>query len=332
MVVVNFDVVMVNPLLSTSYGPASFLQGKAAALFVVLAGIGFGLANKQASWQKTLKTTSKRFLFLLLIGLLNSLIFQADIIHFYAFYFLISVPLLLLNNKCLVMIIIGLVAVAVVMIFVFDFDQGWHWETYHYLDFWTWNGFFRNLLFNGWHPVIPWLGFLLLGILLSRTNLQNQSIQLKMAFIGVLTFLFIERLSDAMIQLQGVSDAVLALLISTSPVPPMPLYMVSAGGLAVAIVGLCLLLERMLKRLRLLDLLTAAGKQTLTWYLAHIILGMGFLAATNRIANQTHQQALISAICFCLTLTVLAYIWSHYFKRGPLEALMRKLTDKESTQ
>ena len=32
-------------------------------------------------------------------------------------------------------------------------------------------GFARNLFFNGWHPVLPWLSFLLFGMVLGRLEL-----------------------------------------------------------------------------------------------------------------------------------------------------------------
>ena len=57
------------------------------------------------------------------------------------------------------------------MILLLDYNQGWNWESLTYSDFWTPAGFVRNLFFNGWHPVFPWVGFLFYGIMLSRMSL-----------------------------------------------------------------------------------------------------------------------------------------------------------------
>ena len=88
MVVVNFKIAKGaeggTGLLHLLTSP---LEGRAAATFVVLAGIGLGLAGLKGLDQ-TIAVTIKRALFLLVIGLLNTTIFDADILHYYAFYFL----------------------------------------------------------------------------------------------------------------------------------------------------------------------------------------------------------------------------------------------------
>lgn len=93
MVIVNFNVVMVT--VGDDTGPfsavAELLQGRAAATFVVLAGVGLGLNAMRHDWNQTLATTLKRAAFLLIVGFLNLLVFDADIIHYYTFYFLFGV-------------------------------------------------------------------------------------------------------------------------------------------------------------------------------------------------------------------------------------------------
>jgi uncharacterized membrane protein YeiB len=326
MIVVNFDVVMVKPLLAEPTGFASLLQGRAAALFVVLAGIGFGLAAQHKSWQQTFRLTSKRFIFLLLLGLLNALIFQADIIHYYAFYFLVAVFLLPLSNRLLIISMIAIVIISFIMLLTLNYDQGWDWHNYHYQDFWTVTGFIRNLFFNGWHPIFPWLVFLLMGIIISRLKLHAKRLQIQMLVIGLLLFSGITLLSQYLIKAVSNIDAEAAILFATTPIPPTPLYLLAAGGLAVTTIAFCLLIETKLTALKILALVTPAGKQTLTGYIAHIILGMGLLEGMDKLANQTPNQALFAAFVFITVLTVTAYLWSKKFKRGPLETLMRQLT------
>ena len=149
MVIVNFKIAMG----AESDGGylsliTSALEGRAAATFVVLAGIGLGLSGLKGVTQ-TISVTLKRSMFLLVLGLLNMLIFDADILHYYAFYFFFGVLLLPLGNRALIAVILGLNLAFVAMILAFDFDAGWNWEEYTYSGFWEPTGFVRNLFFNG---------------------------------------------------------------------------------------------------------------------------------------------------------------------------------------
>ena len=46
-------------------------------------------------------------------------------------------------------------------------------------------GSLETYFFNGFHPVFPWLGFLLLGIVLSRTSLKDRHVQIKLITWGL---------------------------------------------------------------------------------------------------------------------------------------------------
>lgn len=325
MVIVNFKIAMgaeggsgVLNLLTTA------LEGRAAATFVVLAGIGLGLAGLKGLDQ-TVSVTIKRALFLLVIGLLNVTIFDADILHYYAFYFLFGVFLLPLGTRTLFGVLVGLNIAFMAMILTLNYDAGWNWDDYTYTGFWTPLGFVRNLFFNGWHPVIPWLGFLLFGIILSRLSLGERATQWKLVLGGIIAFVVAEGVSAWLMARLGSIDPELAVLASTGPVPPMPLYTLAGLGAACVVVGGCLLVSDRLKAMGVLRLLTPAGRQTLTLYIAHILVGMGTLEALGKLGGQTVAQAVGASLLFCFAATVYALIWARQFKRGPIEAMMRKL-------
>jgi len=321
MVVVNFSIVM-----GAEEGQgalaylASALQGRAAASFVVLAGIGLGLASLKRMGQ-TITVTLKRALFLLVIGLLNMTVFDADILHYYAFYFLFGAMLLPLGNRALIAAILGLNLAFVIMILVLDYDLGWNWEDYSYSGFWTPAGFVRNLFFNGWHPVIPWLSFLLFGVILSRTPLAERAIQIRLIIGGALALIAAEALSGWLSTL----DPTLVDLITTQPIPPMPLYVLAGIGAASLLIGICLLIAPALQRLGILQMLVPAGRQTLTLYIAHILIGMGTLEALGMIGGQSFNQAIAASMIFVLASALYAWLWAKRFPRGPVEAVMRKL-------
>lgn len=325
MVIVNFKIAM------GAEGGEGFLslmtaalEGRAAATFVVLAGIGLGLAGLKRLDQ-TISVTIKRALFLLAIGLLNMTIFSADILHYYAFYFLFGVLLLPLRNRTLFGVLVGLNIAFAIMILTLNYSAGWNWEDYTYAGFWTPAGFLRNLFFNGWHPVIPWLGFLLFGIILSRISLADRATQWKLIFGGVIAFATAEGLSAILSAMLIPIAPELAELATTKPIPPMPLYTLAGLGASSVLVGVCLLVSDRLKAMGVLRLLVPAGRQTLTLYIAHILIGMGSLEALNLLGGQTVEIAVWASAIFCLAATIYAFIWARWFNRGPAEALMRKL-------
>ena len=163
MVLVNFDIAMSYGVQSNEGFFKEFigqLQGRASATFVVLAGIGLGLSSFKKESQ-TVNTIVKRSIFLLILGLLNMTIFEGDILHYYAFYFLFGIFLLPFSNRVLISVI-GILNIGFFgMVLFIDYESGWNFEELTYSGFWTIDGFIRNLFFNGFHPVFPWLGFFL---------------------------------------------------------------------------------------------------------------------------------------------------------------------------
>lgn len=328
MICVNFNVVMTHGAVTAGSGfvLAELFQGRAAALFVVLAGIGLGLSTARYTLQANWRSTLKRAAFLLIIGLLNAIIFEPDIIHYYAFYFVFGLLFLRAPNWLLWSAIFGLICSFVLMVILLDYDAGWNWETYTYSGFWSFDGFIRNLFFNGWHPVIPWLSFFLLGLWLSRLPLKNRRLQIRMFVWGCVSFLVFMAISKGLLHISRNWEDDAYLLFGTSPVPPMPLYLLSGGSCAVAITGGCLLIENKLRETGILPYLTAPGRHTLTLYMAHIYVGMGTLEAAGLLGLQTARTALIASLIFCAAAILFSNLWAKKYKRGPLEALMRKLT------
>jgi len=333
MVIVNFSVVM-----GATPGPdgwanilSSSLEGRAAASFVVLAGIGLGLAAERTGFTSTRLATMKRAAFLLVVGLLNMLIFDADIIHYYAVYFLFGMACLRFTDTQLWVTIGALIAGFFVLVLVLDFDQGWQWETYTYTDFWTPQGFIRNLFFNGWHPVVPWLAFLLFGIFLARRPLSERRTQLWLVVVGSAAIVSAHIVSAWLTSaLPSYDGETLTILYSVKPVPPMPLYMIAGMGAAALLIGLCLLLVGVLKNGFLLRVFTAPGHQTLTLYIAHIFVGMGTLEMLGFLADQysgtmSMTHSVVAALLFIVAAVLYANIWAAFFKRGPVEWIMRKV-------
>lgn len=324
MVFVNFRIVL-GGYEGTPWMLAmvSSLEGRAASLFVVLAGIGLGWTSRRS----TRGVVIKRGLFLLVVGLLNSLIFSGDILHFYGVWFVLGAFVMRWRTPALLGLAAAVVVAAAVMIPTLDYEAGWQWETLTYTDFWTAEGMVRHLFFNGWHPVFPWFAFLLVGLVLSRLDLGRRRTQVLLLVVGASVSATAQIVSHQLVS--HYSEAwsrheLASALFGTASIPPMPLYVLAAGGSAVAVLGACLVLADVVPMLA--SLLAPAGRQTLSLYLGHIVVGMGGMWLLGMEGSQSVDGAVLATVIFCLLGTVAAWLWGRRFAKGPIEACMRRLT------
>lgn len=332
MVIVNFSLAMGADAVSDPGLLADIehgLQGRAAATFVTLAGLGLGLAARRKGHGPTLSVTLRRAAFLLAAGLINVLIFPADILHYYGVYFALAGLLLAWSRAGLIALILAVTAGAVLLMLRFDYMAGWDWQSFDYADFWTPLGFARNLFFNGFHPVFPWFGFFLFGLLLSRLDLAQPLAATMLVITGALAMLLAELISGALITWLAPTHPDLAFLATSQPIPPMPLFVLAGMGAASLTIGLCLHLGRARRLDAVLALLRRTGRMTLTLYIAHIVLGMGALEGLGLLhapgRGQSFAMVFLACLAFCTLAVFFAALWSRRFDRGPAEMLMRRL-------
>ncbi len=318
MVLVNFRIAAeVAPGSDWASVLIDSLEGRAAALFVVLAGIGIGLSRISAG------VLLRRAAFLFVIGLVNMTIFDADILHFYALYFVVGALFLTTSERVLWLGALGIVVLSVIANMVFDYDQGWDWDALTYTDLWTLPGFLRNALFNGWHPVLPWAAFLLIGMAIGRLKLHTLCIQHRLIMWGFGAAVL------ALFPQMMTSDPELTAYLGTESIPPGPFYIMAGTGTACVVIGLLLKLWPLIERGGIAQLLTAPGRQSLTLYMAHILIGMGLLDELGLLdGSLSAPQIALYALLFCALSSVFAVLWSRKFKRGPLEALMRSIVQR----
>ncbi|MBN4957025.1 DUF1624 domain-containing protein [Stenotrophomonas maltophilia] len=321
MVLVNFRLAMAVPAEGQGWLAGFFhlLEGKASATFVTLAGLGLVLATQRLGWMPAGAQTWRRALFLLVLGLLNLTLFPADILHYYAVYFALAVLWLRASSGVLLASIAGLAAGSFWALLHWNYSQGWNWQTLEYAGLWQWPGAARNLLFNGFHPLLPWMCFFLLGMLLARLPLSQARVQRALLLAGLL--------------LIGAGQAVQHLAqgtpwqpwLGTQPMPPGPAYVLTSAGAACSAIAACLWISRRYPG-DWLEPLTAAGRMTLTLYVGHILLGMGTLEWLGLLdGSASLPTVLLWALLFLMLATGAAWLWSWRFTRGPLEAVMRRV-------
>jgi len=336
MVLVNYKIAMTAEegsqwLISL----VSLLEGRAAALFVVLAGVGVSLMFRRAlATQDPLlmsqkrKELFKRALLLIAVGLAYSPIWPADILHFYGFYMLVALIVIQLANRWLWWFSVALLLEFVVLLLVFDYETGWDFTTLEYLDFWQWQGMIRHIFFNGFHPVAPWAAFLIMGLWLGRQDLTSQGFRNKLLVMSISVVVVIEGLSLLAVRWslsafpEVPADELVALL-GTKPMPPMPQYIISGTASAFAMIALMLtLVERAGDWIKPL---VYTGQLSLTLYVAHVLIGMGTLEAVGRLYNQSIDFSVLSALVFFICGLFFAWGWRLKFSQGPLEWVFRKI-------
>lgn len=334
MIIVNFKVVLGakgNPELKAF---ASIFNGKAAALFVVLAGVGLALMTKSAlknKQEKKLKLIKrkivKRAIFLFVVGLSYIYIWPADILHFYGVYMLVVLFLLKARQRILLLSSVALIAVYPLILFFVPYETAWDFENLTYLDFWSVNGFFRNLFVNGFHPVLPWTSFMLFGYWLGQQDLQDQQLVRRFLFLGGATFLIIQLVAFCGSRVAGLEEWELDIILATSPMPPYPLYMFNGGAFAITLISICILIGQRFSSNLIVRELNKLGQLALSVYVAHIVIGITAteLLWPDSLGTYSIGFSFIYALVFSLFAAAFASFWLSYFKIGPLEWLMRKV-------
>ncbi len=340
MIIVNFKIVFGENGESWLKSFAHLFDGKAAATFVVLAGIGLGLMTNSAIKNQDLKKLAtnlkriiKRAIFLFIVGLSYIWIWPADILHFYGIYMLLTLLFITQKPKYILLGAIGLIFIYPVLLLFFDYETGWNFIALEYTDFWTFKGFFRNLFYNGFHPVIPWTAFMLFGLWYGKQDLNKDRFVKKSLIISLVVFIAVQVLSFGLIQFLSGADSRstedLTALLGTDPMPPMPIYMINGISISVVIISACILLANKFENSFLIRALHNTGKLALTFYVAHVIIGMGLVEeiSAKPLGEYSIEFSVIYALIFSLLCVLFAQIWLRYKKAGPLEWIMRKTTD-----
>lgn len=333
MVVVNFHLT----LASGAEDPAWLLalvtsvQGRAAATFVVLAGLGASLMSRAARASgdaaeraRVRRALLRRALFLGLVGTAFLVIWPADILHFYGVWMLVGAALLFAPSGLIAMVAMGVVGAGAAYFVLGDYFAHWDLMTLEYRDLHRPARFLENLFLNGFHPVLPWLALYLGGMLLGRLDLASRATRLRILAVAAPVAAAVHLVEDALVppillELRPVH------LLGTGSLPPTPGFVVACGALAASFIALCIeLAPRLPGWVR--TPLEHAGQLALTIYIAHVVVGLGALEEMGRLGGQTLTFAAGASITFVAAAILAATLWRRRFRRGPIEALMRRLS------
>lgn len=330
MIVVHFSLVAAND----KTGPAwmafvlNLLEGRAAALFVVLAGVGVTLMAHRAT--ATVRATLvRRGLFLLVVGFLNLIIWPGDILRVYGVSLLLASRLVTASGRALLGLAAGFAVAFVVLIVTVDYEKNWDWPTLTYRNLWTPAGLVRNLFYDGFRSVLPWTGFLLYGMWLGRLDLGGR-LGRRVLAVAAGVAVAAEVLGRSLVAHllahppDGADAETIKALFGTESMPPLPLFLVAAGATATAVIAACVQLTTAWPGKGWAPLV-AAGQMALTWYFAHIVIGLGGLVAFGVVGTESLPAAAGYGVLFFLAAVVLSLGWKSVSRHGPLEWVLRKV-------
>ncbi|WP_299159101.1 heparan-alpha-glucosaminide N-acetyltransferase domain-containing protein [uncultured Tenacibaculum sp.] len=340
MIIVNFKVAFGNNGNEALKYFTGLFEGKAAATFVVLAGIGLAFMSNSSiikgdklKLKNVKKKILKRAILLFVIGLLYLPIWIADILHFYGIYMLITVLFLTTSKRKILFAAGAIILLYPILMLFFDYDIGWDFKTFEYHNFWTVPGFVRNLFYNGFHPVIPWTAFMLIGLWFGKQNLTDETFVRKSIKISMSIFVITWLVSKMLLYIfsEGNTEIKeeLNLVLGMSPMPPLPIYMISGSSFAIGIISICILISYKFKNHFIIQVLKKTGQLALSFYVAHVVIGIGIIAvfAPEKMGKYSITFSFIYALLFSISCIVFAYVWSKSKKQGPLEWLIRKITN-----
>jgi uncharacterized membrane protein YeiB len=338
MVVVHFSLVMG----ADHTGPTwlnillGLLDGRAAATFVILAGIGLTLLSRRAVTSQgtqaivgARRTLVRRGLLLLALGFINLLIWPGDILRVYGVSLLLASRLITASDRRLLLGALGYALGFVALFLVLDFEKHWNWETLSYRGLWTPSGLVRNLIYDGFRSVLPWTGFVFFGMWLGRLNLRDPAINGRILLAALGTVISAELVSRLCVSYffahpHGMDAETVKALFGTESMPPLPLFLLAAGGTAVAVIALSVRLSESWP-CALWRPLAATGQLALTWYFGHIVLGLGTVVALGLAASKPLPVAAGCGACFFAAAVLASWLWKSFFRHGPLEWALRKI-------
>ncbi len=340
MFIVNFNTVFGSH--TNHNGLSGFLNlfnGNSSTLFVMLAGMGVSLMTNRNDYtpaeRKNIKSIiTKRSWFLFALGVVFYLWWPADILHFYGGYMHIAMLLIFFPKKYFLYAAAAAIIIFHVLLAIIPYDTGWNFETLMYNDFWTLKGFLRNTFYNGWNSIFPWIAYFLIGMYLGRLNWKDNKTPKKVLLIGITVYLItflIQSFAASITQ-----NKELLFYLTADYLPPFLPFMLGTASFGLILISIFIFIGNKIGETKIARILASTGQMTLTHYIAHLILGLLLLSI---ITGKTLSYDLLKeiptnpiiiltfAITYFLLSCTFSYYWTKRYKNGPLEMLMRKISD-----
>lgn len=300
------------------------LSTRFAAAFVVIAGMGVTLMTRSAigdrAAQRVLRwVLIRRGVLLFAGGYLFNWVWPGTILFYYGAMFVVAAFLFTLRSRWVIAFGIGAaVAGAAIKRWEVNRDAAGHdvfWLTQ------PGDRSPRGLIFdtfvNGTHPLLPWLAFLCLGIVLARWIPWLAQLRIRLIIAGTLAVT-----ATYVAQTVSPNNAHLMLTSDSRSIA----YTLCAAGSAV--VGICIIgaIAAARRTSAPVRALAAAGRCTLTLYIAHALVFNLLVDWLGWVRPTGLDTALLFAGGFWLIGIVAAAWWVPRYGIGPLERIYRRFS------
>jgi uncharacterized membrane protein YeiB len=319
------------PIGHVCTGLAQLLEDKAAALFCVLVGMSWAIqaqrAGKSRRWPRYV---ARHAVSLGVVGiLLHALVWPTEILLPLAVMMVLSLAVFRAGRPALLLAILLLLIAAPVMTALFGnlVALDWTESGSHVADSAFGWATLRCLVYDDNYPIIPWLVFPLMGMLLTTRDWTSGD-RARSWFLAALPLAIGAQIyviwAGGHADLLGNGRPYLDSTWTPTSVP----FIVTAGSWALVVIVGLLWRQGAVSRLRITTSLAQLGRASLTHYILHICLVYGLLRRFFPAENwplRVGIEAFLLYIAFAIPLTAL---WFRRFARGPLESLWASLSGR----
>jgi uncharacterized protein len=301
------------------------LEGKAAALFVLLAGVGLTLRTRT---HDDVLATDRRPLveraFLLIgLGVILAHLWKYDVLHFHGVYLLLAIPLVRARAATLWALAVAAIWVALVL----HRELDWTVQT----GTGSFVGVLRHLFFNGLYPVFPWIAFVFVGMAVGRLDLagartRRRTLAIALVILGLTSVLDAigrhEQRTGAL-DLGGWTSWLLSW-----PRAPRPLFVASGCAFAIAVVCASISLMEGRGERGWSTALVATGQLAFSIYVAHVVAILVPLTHGLLQGLRIELALAYSLVVYVVAITFATW-WRRRWELGPLEGLLRQVTERD---
>ena len=310
------------------------LATRFAATFVTVAGMGITLLTRRAAADGGRAAISadrwklvRRGVLLFSFGYFLNWVWPGTILFFYGAFFVAGALLFTLRTRWLVAIgVAAAMAAAGLQLWAVQRSEQGH-DTG-----WLFSGEAANtrspreLLFDvfvrGTHPLLPWLVFVCMGMVLGRMLPFTSLRRVQLAVAGAL-LLQVGYLTRDLVRWHPQLE-------STIPTDRGVLYTLTTIGSTLMAVTLLGWLAQLTATHRITRALGVTGRSTLTLYVGHVLVFNLLVHRLEWVRPGGLGTALLFAGAYWLAAVGAAVLWHRRFSTGPLEWVYRRFSDASS--
>jgi uncharacterized membrane protein YeiB len=303
------------------------LATRFAATFVLTAGVGVTLLTRSASGNRPRTNElrwilARRGLILYGFGMLFDFIWPGTILPYYGAMFVLAAGLFTLRSRWLFAIAVAAASAAWLI-------RWWRLERELDGHDTSWltspgprspRGLLLNVALNGTHPLLPWLAFFCVGIVLGRILVREWWQPLAVA-TGFVLFS-----GATLVNSTATTDRALVLL-SDDPFERGFAYTISALGTALLTFTAVWWLAERFRETPAVDWLRRAGQMSLTIYILHALVFCLLVDWLDLVPPGGLGTSMLFALTYWVASTAAAVAYQKRFGRGPAEYVYRKLAN-----